>query len=139
MTRDITKDASELNLGYWKRVAVIGETGFALPRCADCGRFHFYPRPACPCCRSTNVAPSAASGHGTIYSYSVVHRAPSAAFKADVPYVIAIIATDEGPHLMSRLINIEPDDVNVGLRVKVVFGFRPDPNLPVFEPEAKPS
>lgn len=119
---------------YWQRVR---ELGFALPRCADCGRFHFYPRPACPWCGSMQVAPATASGRGTVYSYSVVHRAPSPAFADQVPYVVAIVATDEGPHLLSRIVGMAPQDVTIGLRVQVSFGPSSDPTLPVFHPETE--
>lgn len=119
---------------YWSSVR---ELGFALPRCSACGRFHFYPRAACPYCSSTAVAPERASGLGEIYSYSVVYRAPSPAFADQVPYIIAIIATNEGPHLMSRLTGVTPDAVRVGQRVQV----RRDSlglGAPVFEPASEP-
>lgn len=118
--------------GYWQRTRALG---FALPRCAACGKFHFYPRRDCPSCGSDQVAPATASGRGTIYSYSVVYRAPSPAFAAQVPYVIAIVATDEGPHLMTRIIGMAPDAVRVGQRVQVSAtpsGLAGD--APLFEP-----
>jgi uncharacterized OB-fold protein len=133
MTTSISNKDDQPTL-YWERVR---EIGFALPRCADCGRFHFYPRPACPWCASTSVAPASASGRGTVYSYSVVHRAPSKAFADQVPYVVAIIETDEGPHLMSRIVGIAPEAVTIGLRVKAGFGLGSDPALAVFQPETE--
>lgn len=118
---------------YWNRTR---DLGFALPRCADCGAYHFYPRPACPSCGSTRVAPSAVAPTGSVYSYSVVHRAPSAAFAPDVPYVVAIVATDAGPHLMTRIVGAPPEDVRIGLRVRVRARAPDDaPAPPVFEPD----
>jgi uncharacterized OB-fold protein len=118
--------------GYWERVAPLG---FALPHCDDCGTFHFYPRPACPHCGSERVQPRRASGTGRLYSYSIVHRAPSAAFAADVPYVVAIVATDEGPHLMSRVVGAAPEAIAIGMRLKVQGGR--DGLAPLFEPLAE--
>jgi uncharacterized OB-fold protein len=112
---------------YWDRVRPLG---FALPRCQACGRFHFYPKPACPFCASDRVAPATASGLGSVYSYSVVYRAPSPAFADAVPYVVAIIATDEGPHLMTRLIGIDAGAVRIGMRMRVCT----DGAEPTFEP-----
>ena len=107
----------------------------ALPRCAACGRFHFYPRPACPHCGSERLGWEEASGRGTVYSYSVVHRAPGPAFAGDVPYVVAIVATDEGPHLLSRIVGIPTDRVRVGLPVRVRFERAGEEmNLPIFAP-----
>ena len=117
---------------YWKRVA---EGVFALPRCGDCGRWHFYPRDACPSCGSGRIAWAEASGRGEIYSFSVVHRAPAAEFKADVPYVLAIVKTQEGPRLFTRIVGVAHEDVRIGMPVRVKLA-RPgeEPALPVFEP-----
>ena len=93
---------------YWQH---IGEGKFALPRCESCGRHHFYPRGACPHCGSTKIAWAEASGRGEVYSHSAVHRAPSPAFKDDVPYVVAIVKTDEGPHLLSRVVGVAPEPI----------------------------
>ena len=103
---------------------------FSLPRCSDCGTFHFYPKPACPKCGGANRAWVQAGGGGAVYSFSTVHRAPSAAFKADVPYVVAIVMTDEGPHLLSRIAGVTPEAVTIGMRVRA----RMLDGRPVFEP-----
>lgn len=123
-------ESSDLHAPYWQRVRALG---FAMPRCADCGHFHFYPRPACPHCASERVAVARASGRGSVYSYSVVHRAPSATFADQVPYVVALIETDEGPHLMSRVVGMPPEAVVIGMRVRVRAGADGAP--PMFEPE----
>jgi uncharacterized protein len=91
---------------------------FSLPRCGDCGAFHFYPKPACPKCGGSKLAWAEASGRGTVYSFSTVHRAPSPAFKDDVPYVVAIVKTDEGPHLLSRVVGIAPGKVGIGMKLQ---------------------
>ena len=121
-------DTADLHTPYWQRVRALG---FAMPHCADCGRFHFHPRPACPHCGSERIAPAKASGRGTVYSYSVVHRAPSAAFADQVPYVVVIIETEEGPHLMSRVVGMPPEAVAIGLHVRVRAGA--DGAAPLFE------
>lgn len=124
-----------LSAPYWEHLR---QGIFALPRCQACGRFHFYPKPSCPYCRSPLIAWVPASGRGDVYSFSVVHRAPTAAFEDEVPYAIAIVRTDEGPHLMSKIVRIAASDVRIGLRVrvrlKVVAG---ETALPAFEPDGK--
>lgn len=108
---------------------------FALPRCEACGKFHFYPRATCPHCGGARIAWVPASGAGEVYSFSVVHRAPGPAFKADVPYVVAIVKTDEGPHLLSRVVGVSPDAVKIGMRLKVsIQEVSGDVSLPVFSP-----
>jgi len=105
---------------------------FMLPRCGSCGKFHFYPRPMCPHCGGTKLAWEAASGAGEVYSFSTVHRAPTPEFKPDVPYVVAIVKTAEGPHLLSRIVGVAPDTVRIGMKVKVKMDGK---SLPVFQPE----
>ena len=56
-----------------------------------------------------------------IYSFTVVRRAPSVAFDGEIPYVVAIVALDEGPHLMSRIVGSAMDQVHIGMKVDVRF------------------
>lgn len=121
-----------LTEAYWQ-AAHQGE--LKLPRCEVCAKFHFYPRSACPFCGSTALAWQVVSGKGEVYSYTVVHRAPSKGFAEQVPYVVAVVALDEGPHLMTRLTQVQPGAVNIGLRVQVEFEKQDDETtLPVFFP-----
>jgi uncharacterized protein len=103
-----------------------------LPRCETCQKWHFYPRSVCPHCGSENIAWREASGRGVIYSVTHVHRAPSPGFEAMVPYPLAIIALDEGPHLMSRIVGASGTDVQIDAPVTVDFIEDGDTTLPVF-------
>ena len=106
-----------------------------LPRCTDCGKAHFYPRAICPHCRSASLEWVDATGSGSIYSYTVVQRAPSPAFAADVPYAVAIVALDEGPHMMTNIVDAAPDTIRIGMKVRARFLALDDhTSLPVFEP-----
>lgn len=115
---------------YWQAAH---QRQLKLPRCEACTKFHFYPRSACPHCGCRNLSWHAVSGNGEVYSYTVVYRAPSKSFAPEVPYVVAVVALDEGPHLMTRLTQIAPDDVRIGLRVTVDFRRMDDETtLPLF-------
>ncbi|MEO8442208.1 MAG: zinc ribbon domain-containing protein, partial [Betaproteobacteria bacterium] len=71
---------------YWE--AARGER-LVIPRCDDCGKFHFYPRTLCPQCSSPRLQWTQVSGAGEVYSFTVIYRAPSPAFATAVPYVVA--------------------------------------------------
>ena len=58
------------------------ERKFRLQRCADCGKVRFYPRPVCDACYSMNAEWVAASGHGTVHSWTITHHAFHPGFKA---------------------------------------------------------
>jgi uncharacterized OB-fold protein len=63
----------------------------------------------------------ASSGLGTVYSYTVLFRPPTPAFKNDVPYMIALVDFDEGFRLMANLRECAPEQVRIGQRIRVVF------------------
>jgi len=97
-------------------------------RCADCGQFHHYPRALCPFCFSERTEWRDASGRGTIYTYSVMRRAP-------VPYAIAYVTLEEGVSMMTNIVDCDLNGIRIGQKVKVVF--KPTdggPPMPMFAP-----
>jgi uncharacterized OB-fold protein len=103
-----------------------------VPRCDDCNQWHFYPRSVCPHCGSAKITWHQASGEGVVYSFTQVHRAPSPAFEASMPYVVAVVALKEGPHLMSEIASEGIADVQIDAPVTVDFIKEGDTTLPVF-------
>jgi uncharacterized OB-fold protein len=91
-----------------------------LRRCSHCDRFRGSGRMVCECGQSDFVWADV-SGHGDVFSYTVLHRAPDPAFRGDVSYVVAVVALEEGPHLLANLIGCSPDSVSIGMRVQAVF------------------
>ncbi|MGB8691880.1 MAG: Zn-ribbon domain-containing OB-fold protein [Steroidobacteraceae bacterium] len=92
-----------------------------IQRCADCGAAQFYPRAFCTHCSGSKVRWVRASGRGTLASYTIVHRAVSQAYAAEVPYVVALVSLEEGPMMMSNVIGCSPGDLRVGMSLQVVF------------------
>jgi len=109
-----------------------------IQRCMACGRFRWPPRAYCPSCCSPDHEWARLSGHGTIYSFSVVHHAVVPAFKDEVPYVVALISLEgagERVQLLSNVIGCPWEDVQVGMPVQVLFeDVTPDVTLPKFRP-----
>jgi uncharacterized OB-fold protein len=71
-----------------------------------------------------------------VYSYTVAHRPPHPVFVGQCPLAIAIVELEEGPRMMSNVVGCEPDDVEVGMAVRVCFEPIDDSDvmLPVFTP-----
>jgi len=92
-------------------------------RCADCGSFRHPPAPVCWRCRSFAHDWVRVSGHGTVFTYAVVHRAPLAALDGYVPFTVVVVALDDAPgvRLVSNLVDATPGEVRVGLPVEVLF------------------
>jgi uncharacterized protein len=91
-----------------------------LPRCDACGAFWFPPSERCPHCLSTSFQWLETKGEGRIYSFVVYHRVYHPAFEADVPYVVAIVELDEGPRLLTNIVDA-PEKVRCDARVRVKF------------------
>ncbi len=92
-----------------------------IQRCDSCGHYQFYPRLFCTECMSTPVEWIQASGRGTVISFTIVRQAISEAYAADVPYVVALIQLDEGPIMMSNVIDADPEHITIGMPVEAVF------------------
>lgn len=106
-----------------------------LQRCQSCGRYWFPPGVFCPECWSPDWSWERTRGAGTIHSFVVFRRAyhPHPAFQP--PYVVAVVELAEGPHLVTRLTEIDPEDVRVGQAVEAVFVPAGDGwSLPLFRP-----
>src|SRR5688572_10309306 len=103
---------------YWEAAAG-GE--LLLKRCGACGKTHFPPRHLCPACWSDQLEWTRSCGNGTVYTFTVMHRAPMPEFIARVPYVVALIDLDEGPRLMANIVGDDALQSQIGDRVAVCF------------------
>ncbi len=91
-----------------------------LPKTAR-GQVFFYPRVLAPGTLEEPVEWVEASGRGTVYSFTVDRRGTAPAFRAKVPYVIAIIELEEGPRMTSNIVDCPIEDVKIGMPVQAVF------------------
>lgn len=95
------------------------EERLMVQKCGDCQTFVFTPKRACPHCFSANLSWTQSSGRGTIYSYTVIHRAPHPAFQ--VPYCAAVVELEEGWHMLTNIVGTPMDAIAVGAPVEVSF------------------
>lgn len=102
---------------FW---AATGDGRLLLRRCNACGEAIWYPRPICPFCHSADTAWEAASGRGVIYTFSVVRRARGD-WAGVTPYVLAYVELDEGPRLMTNIVDCDVEAIEIGDPVEVVF------------------
>ena len=91
-----------------------------LQHCAACGHVQYYQQAMCRQCGDENLVHRAASGRGKVHSFSVVHRAPGPAFKADLPYAVLLIDLEEGPRMISTYTGGKPDEVTFDMDVVLV-------------------
>ena len=104
-----------------------------IQRCTGCGHLQFPPQSFCAACLGESLEWTKASGRGTVLSYTVVHWSPNPAYAADAPYVLALIVLEEGPHMLTNIVDCAPDDVRIGMAVAVAFEHcSPEIALPKF-------
>jgi uncharacterized protein len=92
-----------------------------IQRCIACGHRQFPPGPVCVTCLNDDLEWITAAGRGTVASYTVVRWSPNPAYAADAPYVLALIALEEGPRMLTNIVGSPPDAVRIGAAVAVSF------------------
>lgn len=119
---------------YWQAAR---EGRLVVQRCTACGHLQLYPRSLCTRCSGERLDWLDASGRGHVKTFTVIRRAVSAAYEPDVPYVVALIALEEGPTLMSNVVGCPPESVRIGAPVRVRFDvWTPEVTVPVFTLES---
>jgi uncharacterized OB-fold protein len=122
---------TELSRPFWEAAR---RGHLVVPHCKVCDLRFFVPEPACPGCMSREWRYAPSAGRGSVYSVTVVHRAPGPGFAT--PFALAVIDLDDGGTLLSHVDAEDPDDVVIGLRVRVEFRALTDEiALPYFVPE----
>jgi len=92
-------------------------------KCGSCGTVDFPPRTICPKCGRRSFGRMQRfkmAGKGTVVTFTVIHDAPEA-FELMKPYVLAIVELDEGARLTSQIIDVENEQVKIGMRVEAAF------------------
>ncbi|MBW8268934.1 Zn-ribbon domain-containing OB-fold protein [Caldovatus aquaticus] len=105
-----------------------------LQRCTGCARPYFPPRPFCPACGSRKVEVFAASGRARLHSY-VIHHRPVPGFTP--PYAIAVVELEEGPRMMTNIVDCPqtPEALVLDMPLEVVFVPLDEAiTLPLFRP-----
>ena len=119
------------NAAFWTGGA---DGRLMIAACAECDRRIHPPQLVCPNCLSDRIEPRAASGCGTIASYTINHQAWMPGL--DVPYALAIVALDDQPgvRITAQVRDVALDAIHIGLAVRVGFEPRDDVHIPYFTP-----
>lgn len=124
-------DPSLEDAPFWEAAA---QGRLVLPRCRSCGTVIWYPRAFCPQCHtSSGVEWIAASGRGTVYSFTVSHRGMGP-YAQHAPYVVAYVELEEGPRVLTNIVGADLEALRIGDPVEVVFQPAGDAKVPRFRP-----
>jgi uncharacterized OB-fold protein len=108
----------ELTRPFWEAAK---RHELVMPRCTTCAHIFFYPRSECPRCFSTALEWVPVSGRGRLHSFTIVYQPANAAFKDDAPHVYAVVQLDEGPRMVSNVVQCDPEAVRVDMPLVAVF------------------
>jgi uncharacterized OB-fold protein len=103
---------------YWEGS---GRHELVLQRCKACGTVQHRPRALCVSCLSSEIEHFAASGKGSVHTYTVTHQNQAPAFRQALPYVLAYVELEEGPRILSNIVGCDPDSIAIGMPVQVEF------------------
>ena len=118
--------------GFWKGTK---EHKLLIQECNDCKAKIFYPRKYCPECWSADLGWIKASGKAKVYAHTTMMDMVEPKFWGDLPYVLALVDLKEGVRMMTRIVECDPEKVNIGMDVEVVFEDISDEcALPFFKP-----
>jgi len=123
---------TDLNRDFWTG-GQVGELRFQ--RCQDCGYYNHPPSPLCPSCHSKHLAFEAVSGRASLWTYTVNFQAWMPG--PELPYILAIVAfpEQEGLRLTTNLLDVAPEDLEIGMALEVVFEPHDDEVwIPLFRP-----
>jgi uncharacterized OB-fold protein len=110
------------------------EGKFLIQRCRDCGRYQYHYRGFCCHCWSSAVEDVPLEGTGTVWTFSVVHRNRTPQFAGLVPYVVALVEVEHGLKIVANVVNCDPESVEIGMTVRLVFVDAGEFRVPMFEP-----
>jgi uncharacterized protein len=124
---------TEQNEHFW-RGGAHGELRFL--RCQSCRYWIHPPAPVCPGCHSRDVGAEATSGKAVVHTFTVNHQPWIPTFEP--PYVVAIVELPEqvGLRLTTNIIGCAPEEVAIGMPVRVAFEEYDDVWLPLFQPDS---
>jgi uncharacterized OB-fold protein len=107
----------------------------SFPRCGVCSRFHWYPMPLCPHCRSADIRWQAVSGRGELFSFTSVQHAFDSKFTDRVPYTVGLVTFPDAPgvQFITNIVEAPAEDLRIGMPVEAVFD-RADDGLVLFQP-----
>ena len=111
----------------------LAEGEILLPKCDDCGAYHFFPRVLCPHCHGAAISWKQATGKGRVYTTTVVRRSQN----RGGDYNVCMVELQEGVRMMSRVEDIAPGEVAIDMAVTAFVGEAEGAPAVLFKPSER--
>ena len=92
-----------------------------MQRCPDCGYVRFPAALHCPECLEENNEWVQLSGRGTVWSFGVYYHVFNPNFADDIPYNVALVELEEGPRLVTNIVGVANEEIEMGMPVEAEF------------------
>jgi uncharacterized OB-fold protein len=109
---------SDFNRPYWEGAR---RHELRIQRCNACRKVWAPNAPVCPHCFSEDYSWEKTDGRGKIASWVVFHKVYHPGFARDVPYNVAFVELAEGPRIISNIVGVKNEELQIGMPVEVVF------------------
>jgi uncharacterized OB-fold protein len=108
-----------------------------LQKCQRCETFNFHPKPWCIECGSRELVWTDAKPMGTVYSFTISRTVAMnyPGWEKDLPVLLCLIDLDDGARMYAQVTDCSPDEIRIGMRVKVHFeDISDEAGIPKFRP-----
>jgi len=109
---------SSLNKPYWEGLR---RRELRLQKCDACGKVWYPPSPLCPGCWSRKFSWTRLCGRGRVNSWVVFHQSYYRGYDNELPYNVAEVELEEGPRLLTNLVEVGNAEIRAGMAVEIVF------------------
>ncbi len=114
----ILPNVTEENAPYWRSAR---SHALQLPFCMSCERAFYPVQRRCPRCLGDRLEWRPVSGRARVYSWVVDHQVYDQSFAGRIPYIVAVVELEEGPRLVTNIVNCSPGDVRRDVAVRFVY------------------
>ncbi len=123
---------AQTNAPFW---AAARDEKLLLQHDPGTGQWQFWPRPNSVVTGQADLAWRESAGRGFLYSYTM-SAIPAPGFEHRMPYAVGLIELDEGVRIIANLIDVDPTDIAIGMRVRVVWEtIGAEVKFPAFQPD----
>ncbi len=104
-------------------------------RCNQTGRVWLPPSPVSPETHDNSWHWIELSGRGVVWSFVIMHQKYFESFSEDIPYNVAQIKLEEGAMIISNIVGVGNEDIEIGMPVHVSWETRENLTIPMFSPD----
>jgi uncharacterized OB-fold protein len=112
----LVPEITDENRQFWEAA---GKSLLVAQKCEHCGNQWLPPTSACPRCLSEGYEWAPLSGHGVIYTWTLIQRQYHPAYPP--PYNVAVVELDEGVRILTNIVGGDPGAIHIGDTVSVTF------------------